>query len=166
MAELNFKKLADAPVLEEVPDGAKVYAEVDGKVYRVAGDNLGGGGIPAAIIRADTGSAERKSLMTLAAGDGARSSSSQGYPCTVENMTFEEAKAILTAGKPLDIAIIIINDGMTGYFKAGSVAYTPDINQMVESNPTEPEEGIMAAFIMFNSDATIIWTASTCTFYS
>lgn len=44
MAELNFKKLADAPVLEEVPDGAKVYAEVDGKVYRVAGDNLGGGG--------------------------------------------------------------------------------------------------------------------------
>lgn len=43
MSELNFTKLADAPVLEEVPDGAKVYAEVDGKVYRVAGDNLGGG---------------------------------------------------------------------------------------------------------------------------
>lgn len=43
MSELNFTRLADAPVLEEVPDGAKVYAEVDGKVYRVAGDNLGAG---------------------------------------------------------------------------------------------------------------------------
>lgn len=49
MADLTFNRLADAPVLDEVPDGAKVYAEVDGKVYRVAGDNLGGG-VPTAIF--------------------------------------------------------------------------------------------------------------------
>lgn len=77
MAELNFKKLADAPVLEEVPDGAKVYAEVDGKVYRVAGDNLGGGGIPTAMI---------------VNGD-------DGYAC--DNMTFEQACALIDAHQPV-----------------------------------------------------------------
>lgn len=81
MAELNFKKLADAPILAEVPDGAKVYAEVDGKVYRVAGDNLGGGGIPTAIMITD------------------------GVTVTCENMTYTEMLELVEAKKPCLVAI-------------------------------------------------------------
>lgn len=80
MAELNFKKLADAPILEEVPDGAKVYAEVDGKVYRVAGDNLGGGGIPTAIIVRNNDNNDK-------------------FHC--DNMTFNEVKTLLEADMPV-----------------------------------------------------------------
>lgn len=78
---LNFTKLAEAPVLEEVPDGAKVYAEVDGKVYRVAGDNLGGGGggTPMAVIYYDDDGSE--------------------YVC--DSMTYEEARACLEEKKPI-----------------------------------------------------------------
>lgn len=96
MAELNFTKLADAPILEEVPDGAKVYAEVDGKVYRVAGDNLGGGGIPTAIFKFVEETEDEK------------------YYTTCENMTFEEAKTLLLAGELLATAatFVLKKDGV------------------------------------------------------
>lgn len=80
MAELNFTKLADAPILEEVPDGAKVYAEVDGKVYRVAGDNLGGGMKTALFF--------------------VHQKSANYYYATCQNMTYDKAKAMLMAGEP------------------------------------------------------------------
>lgn len=106
MSELNFTKLADAPVLDEVPDGAKVYAEVDGKVYRVAGDNLGGG-IPTAIFKLNMDSGDTASVQSLLsggvaavdAGDNARAVETPPvYTATCENMTYEECKAIFLAG--------------------------------------------------------------------
>ena len=96
MAELNFKKLADAPILEEVPDGAKVYAEVDGKVYRVAGDNLGGG-IPTAIFHLVTETAEEKATK---AGDTT-------YTATCDNMTFAECLALFQAGKSVNARLVV-----------------------------------------------------------
>lgn len=112
MAELNFTKLADAPILESVPDGAKVYAEVDGKVYRVAGDNLGGG-VKTAVFKVvqedqtEPMSLREAGVATASAGDNARDSINYFYT-TCENMTFEEAKALLLAGKPLAAGISLV----------------------------------------------------------
>lgn len=117
MAELNFKKLADAPVLEEAPDGAKVYAEVDGKVYRVAGDNLGGGGIPTAIftLNMDTENYQR------AAGDNSRAAGAV-YTVTCDNMTFAEAEAIFKSGGQVNALLCISQPGETEvYIKSCSV---------------------------------------------
>lgn len=105
MAELNFKKLADAPILEEVPDGAKVYAEVDGKVYRVAGDNLGGGGIPTAIFHLVTETAEEKAT---------KASDPPTYTATCDNMTFAECLALFQAGKSVDARLVADADFGSG----------------------------------------------------
>lgn len=39
----EFTKLADVPALEEVPEGANAFIEVEGEIKRVPGDGLGGG---------------------------------------------------------------------------------------------------------------------------
>lgn len=115
---LNFTKLADAPVLDEVPDGAKVYAEVDGKVYRVAGDNLGGG-VPTAILKLVTDAADEASVQsllsggaaTVSAGDNARAASASTiYTATCDNMTFDEVKAIFLAGGQVNARLQLFSD--------------------------------------------------------
>lgn len=132
MAELTFNKLADAPVLDKVPDGAKVYAEVDGKVYRVAGDNLGGG-VPTAIIEVShNGASEVGPMATAAESESAEETPtateneatppavgiakgvatynvSDSYTGVCTNMTYAKAKAILEAGKPL-MAVVLSED--------------------------------------------------------
>lgn len=102
MSELNFTKLADAPILEEVPDGAKVYAEVDGKVYRVAGDNLGGGGIPTAIFHLNTDTASETAERA--------SSETKNYTATCDNMTFAECLALFQAGKSVNARLVADQD--------------------------------------------------------
>ena len=42
----EFKKLSEVESLPEVPDGAKVLAEANGQIVRVAGSGLGGVEIP------------------------------------------------------------------------------------------------------------------------
>lgn len=101
---LNFTRLADAPMLETVPDNATAYAEVDGKVYRVPGDSLGsgGGGIKTAIIQLN--------LLTEAseASETARTSNeSYKFTGTCQNMTYDEAKAILLDGQPLAVMLMM-----------------------------------------------------------
>lgn len=152
MADLTFNKLADAPVLDEVPDGAKVYAEVDGKVYRVAGDNLGGG-VPTAIIELTVNGVALSSLTdadkpvaTAAEGESTEETAvteneatppaagiakgiatynvSDTYTGVCTNMTYDKAKALLEAGKPL-MAVIVNNDN-SSYIAmlAGFVIYS------------------------------------------
>lgn len=106
MAELNFTKLADAPILEKVPDGAKVYAEVDGKVYRVAGDNLGGG-IKTALffVPSEQEGAER-------------------YYTTCQNMTYDEAKAMLMAGEPFTAILHLAGDS-PGFYSPKAIWFEP-----------------------------------------
>lgn len=130
---LNFTKLADAPILEEVPDGAKVYAEVDGKVYRVAGDNLGGGGIPTAILTVVMDNPNPKS----AAGDNSKATQNV-YTATCDNMTYEAVKAIFLSGGAVNararlvatqsgFGSVISDDASVsgGYFKAESSSGAP-----------------------------------------
>jgi hypothetical protein len=49
MDEVKMNKVQNLPVLEEVPEGATLIAEVDGEFYRVKGEGVGGmpeGGAP------------------------------------------------------------------------------------------------------------------------
>lgn len=99
MSALNFTKLADAPILEEVPDGAKVYAEVDGKVYRVAGDNLGGGGgSEPVVIHLDASSITSVQSLLSGAATVDSDSSTQTFPVTCD-MAYNEALAAARSGK-------------------------------------------------------------------
>ena len=48
----EFKKLSEVQALTEVPEGAKVLAEVNGQIRRVPRSGLGGsGGIKTIIIK-------------------------------------------------------------------------------------------------------------------
>lgn len=118
---LNFTKLADAPILDEVPDGAKVYAEVEGKVYRVAGDNLGGGGIPTAILDIDmTSNASTKALLNggaaaVSAGENSRATVEDPvYTATCGNMTYDEVKAIFSAGGQVNARLRFVGSEAEG----------------------------------------------------
>ena len=45
MDEVKTNKVENLPVLEEVPEGATLIAEVDGEFYRVKGERSGGGSL-------------------------------------------------------------------------------------------------------------------------
>lgn len=165
MSALNFTKLADAPILEEVPDGAKVYAEVDGKVYRVAGDNLGGGGgSKAAVIHMDISSTTSvQSLFngaaTVDAGDGARSTAT--FPATCENMTFEEALAAARSNK-LNTVLTVEEGGMLVSFNQTMYAMQPsgsegnyDIVIVYDATAMYGSGTVVALLARWTSDGTI-----------
>lgn len=120
---LDFKKIGDVELLEQVPDTANAVVEVDGAFKRVPGSNLGGGGIKTAMIHIDLGldEGEPSSLTKLStgvstlAGDG--SDATHVYTATCENMTFEEAKAILSAHQPLSVMMDAIL--LYGFYACG-----------------------------------------------
>lgn len=118
---LEFQKIGDVELLDSVPDTANAVVEVDGAIKRVPGSNLGGGGIPTAIIHidmGDSGDVAPSSLATLAS-DGARTSA-YTYTFTCENMTFEEAAAIMAAHQPL---VVVIDIMLEGVYACGYAAY-------------------------------------------
>lgn len=117
----EFKRLADAELLESVPDGATAFVEVEGVVKRVPGDGLGGGGIPTAIFQLNTDSGDAAS--TLAAEDGSRAGTTI-YTATCTNMTYDEAKAILLSGQPLDARLMGAVDvsGVLAHFDTPSIS--------------------------------------------
>ncbi len=88
----NFKNLAEVELLNEVPENATAFAEVDGVVKRVPSKGLGGAGsIKTAIIK-DSGY------------DGMLSGATPrmaGYDYECINMTFEEAYQTMESGEPL-----------------------------------------------------------------
>lgn len=136
MAELNFKKLADAPILEEVPDGAKVYAEVDGKVYRVAGDNLGGGGIPTAIFTLNT------------------DADASPYTATCDNMTFAEAKAIFESGGQVNALLCVSQPGENAMY---SRSCSVEGNYVNISGTTEIISFTFVSYINNHNAITFLW---------
>lgn len=158
----KFTKLSEVPSLEEVPDGANAIIEVDGEIKRVPGDGLGGGAtIPTAIIRMDTSSflgddEASPSSINLASGGMSRLAPDPTiYTGTCDNMTYDEAKAILQAGNPLDARIIFAEeDGWTCI----SVATAQEIGLLAsESQPMAASGGSTATEIVgmrWNSFAT------------
>lgn len=117
---LNFVKLADAELLDSVPENANAFVEVEGTVKRVPGSGLGGdSGIPTAILKLNMDSGDTASVQsllsggvaTMAAGDNTRISATTIYTATCENMTYDEVKAIFKAGGQVNARLRIVQDG-------------------------------------------------------
>ena len=89
----EFKKLSEVQALTEVPEGANVLAEANGKIVRVPGSGLGGsgGGIKTGIIKSSDYDQSLQGVQGLDA--------EVTYSCI--NMTFEEAYDALANGEPM-----------------------------------------------------------------
>lgn len=102
----EFTKLADVPALEEVPEGANAFIEVDGEVRRVPGDGLGGGG--------------GESVATLDFSSGEISSDGQ-YIGICSGMTFEQAYERMMNGESIVINVLTGNQS-SGYRSLSSAS--------------------------------------------
>ena len=102
-----FKRLSEVEALTEVPEGAKVLAEVGGVIRRVPGSGLGGG-IKMAIIK----SSNYDQMIQYMKGElPSPPSGDVTYECI--NMTFEEAYDALANGEPMDAHLMASIDGAT-----------------------------------------------------
>lgn len=103
----EFKKLGEVEALESVPEGANALIETNGEIKRVPGSNLGGGGgIKTAILVMDAESMEAET-----------------QTATCSNMTYDEAKATLAAGEPLNAILTISMSGMSQCASATAIVY-------------------------------------------
>ena len=106
----EFKKLSEVEALTDVPDGAKVLAEANGKIVRVPGSGLGGDtGIKTAIIKS---SDYDQALSGVQTPDGAAVT----YSCI--NMTFEEAYDAMAKGEPMTALLMAVKNSLifNGHF--------------------------------------------------
>lgn len=116
----DFQKLADVELLEEVPDGASAFVAVDGTVKRVPGSGLGGGGgIATAILRISSESNASAKAVTRAAIQP----TVKKLPITCDNYTYEQARAVLTAGDPFTAMIFISEDNMSEWTSCSQIAF-------------------------------------------
>ena len=107
----DFQKLADVELLEEVPDGASAFVAVDGTVKRVPGSGLGGGGgIATAILRFASESNASTKAVTMTATRPINK-----FPITCDNYTYEQARAVLTAGEPFTAMIFMSENNIPGW---------------------------------------------------
>ena len=115
----DFQKLADVELLEQVPDGASAFVAVDGDVKRVPGSGLGGGGVATAILRLSSESnASTKAVMlkvTLPANK---------LPITCDNYTYEQARAVLTAGDPFTAMLYKSENNIPGWVSCLQIAFS------------------------------------------
>lgn len=139
---LDFKKIGDVELLEQVPDTANAVVEVDGAFKRVPGSNLGGGGIKTAIIKSSVYDDAIVGLQTMVAD------SEITFSCT--NMTFEEAYSTMAAGEPLAVLFMVAAEGAACVYGCASFAGTalgdPGILLLADTN-------------IFNGDRVIFWGA-------
>lgn len=103
----QFKRLSEVEALTEVPEGAKVLAEANGKIVRVPGSGLGGGtGIKTAIIKSSDYDQALSGVQSYIEGKPEIT-----YSCI--NMTFEEAYDALANGEPMT-AHLMLGGNMAG----------------------------------------------------
>lgn len=106
---MNLIDLKQAPIVDKAQEGATLFAlNTDGTVERISAENVGGSGAKVAKLKIDLGDVSSASLMNLMQGtatvdaaDGGKAQNA-AYTATCDNMTFEEAKAIVLAGEKLD----------------------------------------------------------------
>ena len=128
-----FKKLSEVEALTEVPEGAKVLAEVGGVIRRVPGSGLGGsGGIKTAIIKSSDYDQALTGVQTFGSAEPVIT-----YSCI--NMTFEEAYDALANGEPMTALLMnvqnsyIFNEHFAVVFLGMSINNVPCI--AIESSP-------------------------------
>lgn len=119
----EFKKLSEVQALTEVPEGAKVLAEMNGQIVRVPGSRLGGDtGIKTAIIKSSN---YDQALREMQGTQPSFPPVKETYSCI--NMAFAEAYEALTNGEPVNAHLMIADEGAMNtscavYF-LGTVAY-------------------------------------------
>lgn len=116
----DFQKLADVELLEEVPDGASAFVAVGGTVKRVPGSGLGGGGgIATAILRFGIESNASTNAVTMEVVPPV-----EKLPITCDNYTYEQARAVLGAGKPLTAMIFVSKNNMSGWMSCSQIYFS------------------------------------------
>lgn len=107
----EFKRLADVELLDRVPEGCSVLAEVGGVEKRIPGEGLGSSSN--ALILVGTiagGGGEEMSLMNFST----LASSAPTFESIVANMALQDALAGFDAGEISVAAVYIIQDEEAG----------------------------------------------------
>lgn len=106
----GFKRLSEVEALTEVPEGAKVLAEANGKIVRVPGSGLGGsGGIKTAIIKASN----YDDMLDFLSGKTSTMPDSENVTFSCVNMTFREVHSAIFAGEQVNIVGMFAPEGVT-----------------------------------------------------
>jgi hypothetical protein len=100
---VEFKKLSEVEQIETASDNATVLVEEGGEIKRVPKKEVGGAGIPTAIIKDSGYDNAIAGLQTMTTG------SMPTFECA--NMTFEEAYQIMANGEPLNVLGMLTADG-------------------------------------------------------
>lgn len=107
----EFKRLADVELLDRVPEGCSVLAEVDGVERRLPSEGLESSSNALILVGTMASSGgEEMSLMNIST----LGSSASRFESIVANMTFQDALAAFDAGEIFMAAFYIIQDGITG----------------------------------------------------
>ena len=101
---MEFKKLAEVEMLEATTDTTNVLIEENGEIKRVAKTEVGGMGIPTAIIKSSNYDNMLAGIQTTMA-----ETEEITYECI--NMTFEEAYEIMASGQPLNVIGMLAAEG-------------------------------------------------------
>lgn len=111
----NTIELRNAEIVDKPAEGAMLFClNPDGTVNRVKADGVGGGKCAKIVVDTSAMASEAapSSLMSRMSGKSADAGVSTvateettETPCICDNMTFEEAKAILLAGEKLDAVL-------------------------------------------------------------
>lgn len=107
----EFKRLADVELLDKVPEGCSVLAEVDGVEKRLPGEGLGSSSNALILVAtAASSGGEEMSLMNIST----LGSSAPTFESVVANMTLQDALTAFDAGEISMAAFYVIQDGVTG----------------------------------------------------
>lgn len=127
----EFKKLSDVTAVETPSDTANVLIEESGVVKKAPVTSVGGG-IKTAIITDNWYDA-------VIAGATEPPAEDLVYRCS--NMTYEEAKAILDSGEPLDVFLKTMFVGLEYLINThGTVLYNPleSVIEIIIMTPKKP----------------------------
>lgn len=94
----EFKKLSEVEALTEVPDGAKVLAEANGKIVRVPGSGLGGSTGGAGLFRINATIEENDSITSDKTYEEIRDAINSGYLPYVELYAYGETSLCYLRG--------------------------------------------------------------------
>lgn len=166
---MNLIDLKQAPIVDKAQEGATLFAlNTDGTVERISAENVGGSGAKIAKMTADMSAlyGNQESAVSLQnLKDGVSTLSSSGsttFTATCDNMTFEEAVAIIKSGEKLDIMmsgdLSAVSEGMTVTGYALLVAYQPAATGGVEKvQATATPEKIGFLTMEYGGNITFFW---------
>lgn len=147
---MDMINLREAPMVDKPAEGATLFAlNPDGTINRIKADGIGGGKIAKLRVVTDEGTESAISLQNLRDGVATLANSAQTIVC--DNMTYEEAKAVILAGEKLDAMLEVMTN----------VYATPKIfggNGLQTLSNDDTRESIGWLFNIFGSYVIVSWT--------